>query len=222
MPNRNAYLAVCFNDATRSALQELQDALEEHLGREGYAFDRMDTQELHMTFFFAGEQLSQLKADALRAWHARLVATIQAAIAGEVTMRLSGISVFPPGKFNLLVARFDAPTKLHELQRLVKEGARTAGIASSGSQAESEGGAWVPHVTLGKVRASRAVVGTAAARAAEHAWQLCGQGVDEGLGAFAPMHGHLNALLVAPTDGLTLCGDQPKQAWLDWQETLRF
>ena len=133
-------------------------------------------------------------------------------------MRFSGIDVFPPGKNNLLVARFEASPALHELQRLVEENA----VVSSGSAARSEGGAWAPHVTLGKVRASRADVGGAGLRAAAHVWRMCGQGVDEGVGPFAPMHGVLDALLVAPSDGLTLCGDQPKQVWIDWRRTLKF
>ena len=146
MPNKNAYLAVCFNDATRVGLVELQDAVAGHLERESHTFDRMDPQELHMTFFFAGEQLSQLKPGELRAWHAQIVAAVQRANLDTIRMRLSGISVFPPDKFNLVVARFDVPARLHELQRRVGEGARSAGIASSGSQADLEGGAWVPHV----------------------------------------------------------------------------
>ena len=69
MPNKNSYLAACFDEATRSALNELQDALEEHLQSEGYSFDRMSLQELHLTFLFAGERLRQLSGEQLRTWH---------------------------------------------------------------------------------------------------------------------------------------------------------
>ena len=225
MPNRNAYLGVCFNDATRLALVELQGALAEHLEREGYAFDKMSPQDLHMTFFFAGEQLSQLKPDTLASWHADLTAAVQRADLGGVILRLNGISVFPPGKSNLLCATFHAPVRLHELQRLVEEGAHSAGIRSSGSQAQLEYGGWVPHVTLGKVRASKAAVEGAASGAARCVWHLCGHGVDEGVGAFAPVHGVMDSLLAAPVDGLSLCGEQPKQLWrdcTDWRQTLKF
>ena len=223
MPNRNAYLAVCFAETTRGALVGLQDALEEHLTREGFSFDRMAVAELHMTFLFTGEQLSQLKADALRAWHGEVATAVeQADLSGEIVMRLSSIISWPPSKSNLLVAQFAVPARLHEVQKLVEASAHSSGIDSSGFGAQQKYDTWMPHVTLGKVNASRAAVKGAASAAADHVWQMCGRGVDEGVGVFAPIHGVLNALLAAPADGLTLCGDQPKQVWIDWRETLKF
>jgi 2'-5' RNA ligase len=228
MPNRNSYIGVCFNDAMRHALSELQEVLAQRLAQDGIEFDPMELQELHMTFFFAGEQLHALKADTLTEWHAQLTSAVMAAsLSGGIIMRLSSISCFPPGKSNLLVACFDVPSALHDLQRAVEECSRAVGIAASSSQrrqpdAELGCSAWVPHVTLGKVRASREAVKAAASTAADHAWTMLGRGVDEGLGVFAPVHGLQSALLAAPADGLMMCGDPPKQVWLDWRETLRF
>ena len=233
MPNRNAYLAVSLDDSTRRALVELQDALQENLAQDGHAFDRMDEHELHMTFIFLGESLRKLKAEALHSWHAHVVQALQndgqgAESAG--TMRLSGISAFPPGKRNLLVAQFEAPQSLRDLQSRIEETAISAGIIP---RPKGDLGIWTPHVTLGKVRASKAVVEKAVSGAATHVWNLCGgeghehdvkeqQQLQEGLESAAPMSRVRDALLVAPASGLILRGEQPKQAWIDWEETLRF
>ena len=231
MPNKNSYLAACFDEATRSALNELQDALEEHLQSEGYSFDRMSLQVLHLTFLFAGERLRQLSGEQLRTCHTEVTVAIRQSGLGckPSVIKISGICVFPPGKSNLIVARFDVPRDLRELEQVVARSARAAGISvPSSSRAgeleveEGDENDWVPHVTLGKVRASRDAVQGAGMRAADRVWQMCGCGTDEGVGPFAPRHGLLNALLAAPLDGLVLCGEQPKQAWIDWKHTLQF
>ena len=223
MPNRNAYLAVCLDDTTLHALVEVQNILEKTLSQAGHGFDRMKPEELHMTFFFAAESLSRLKADMLAAWHRQVRVAVQdSGSHSDATMRLVGFDVFPPGKNNLVVARFEVPMWLRELQKRVEEEAHAAGLGVSDSHAKAIHGAWVPHVTLGKVRANRTQVVDAASRAAAHAWLVCGRGVDEGHGEFAPIHGLLDSLKMALADRLTLCGEQPKQLWIDWRETLRF
>jgi len=63
-------------------------------------------------------------------------------------------------------------------------------------------GAWSPHVTLGKIRASRAEVGYASCSGAQ-------------LQKFAPISS------AAPL-GLTLHGERPPRAWCDWDGPLAF
>lgn len=224
MPNRNAYLAVCFSECTRHALVVLQDELEAHLEQDGHAFDRMSVDGLHMTFLFAGESLGRMRADELAAWHAQTRAVIKetARPSGDANMHFSGIDVFPPGKCNLLVARFEVPPWLTEQQRVIEAAAHAAGVRCSTSEAKAGYGVWAPHVTLGKVRAKRAEVTAAASRAAKSVNTMCRREAKEGCGVSGLERDVLDALLMAPADGLTLCGDLPRQKWIDWRRSLRF
>ena len=225
MPNGNAYLALALSDATRASLVEVQQAATAELERQGVGFSPMAAPELHMTFCFAGTSVHALGSGALLAWHEGLARATQEAGAGlggagGCVLRMRGIAAFPPGKANLLVALFEAPAALHALQARVAAESRAAGVGAA--DASGDGAPWVPHVTLGKVRAPRAAVEAAASGAAGVVWAACGGGVDEGTGVFAPVHGVMDGLNTAVVDGLIMGGQAPRREWIDWRETLRF
>lgn len=215
--NKNTYLTVALPPASADALA----ALAGHLAKAAAtipacpsgkvpSFGAMDRDVLHMTFFFAGEQLAGLNADALAAFHAAVAAaaTLAGDDARDDVLVFTGLRVFPPGKNNLVVAEYAAPSWLTMLQASVERIAAEHGIITSGSVRRNTAVAnvnamprWVPHVTLGKIRATRLAVG----------------GVGEALVRQGAMMAKVTpAVLRLGLDGLNVGGFQPRQRWLDW------
>mmetsp|Transcript_30411 Transcript_30411/g.94361 ORF Transcript_30411/g.94361 Transcript_30411/m.94361 type:complete len:230 (-) Transcript_30411:231-920(-) len=213
MPNRNAYLAVVLEDETMRALGRAAEAIAadpaELLCARGaeVTFNPVEGAVRHMTFLFFGEHLRQLPAKALGAVHAALeqgLARAAAEGAAEAPMAFRGFEFFPPGKANLIVAAFEPTRPLERLREAVLQTVKDVGVAlpvSFFAQLEGEG-PWAPHVTLGKIGASKAQLGRLS----------CDQ---EALLALAPQS-------PARPRGLTLLGERPQRAWFDWDEALAF
>lgn len=75
---------------------------------------------------------------------------------------------------------------------------------------------WVPHCTLGKIRAPKQEVEAIGQRAIDDVGRRRSQLL---------FHHHHQQQQVDDThvvSGLCLCGATPKQCWIDWEETLRF
>jgi 2'-5' RNA ligase len=219
MPNGNAYLAVALDDASRAHLAALQAGITASVARSeaNAAFDPMAFDMLHLTFFFAGEALGRLPAHLLYDWHAAVAGAIAASglRAEDGRLSFSGLDVFPPGKRNLVIARFDATERLRALRAEVIVLAR--GLGGELGDLAARDLDWSPHCTLGKVYASKAVVADVAARAigkvlvsrecAPACAELRGEGVCAG--------------------GLELLGSIPRQqptggCRIDWRDSLRF
>ena len=103
---------------------------------------------------------------------------------------------------NLIVACFEPTQELLRLRETVLRNCHELcrSFPSSYFKLLDSEAAWLPHVTLGKIRASRDEVGKASCRKLQ---QLA---------------------LVRPAipQGLTLLGERPKRAWCDWDEALAF
>lgn len=213
MSNKNAFLGVRLNAALIDILDTAAKALEHDTANllgmpEGTGFDPVDPESLHMTFLFFGEYLRALPAEELRYLHAGICATVADALnqaeSPSTRLQFQGFELFPPEKMNLVVARFNSTSSLLNLRSEVLELCRSQGISmpcSFFSLIEGEG-AWSPHVTLGKIRASRAQVGLAS----------CSNGTLQALAPTAP----------AIPLGLTLLGERPPRAWCDWDTPLTF
>lgn len=212
MANRNAFLAVVLDGTTRAAVdraaRDLAARPSELLGMpHGTGFDPIDMDSLHMTFLFFGEHLRELPAAELRSFHTALQTELSSALEGDTPPQASlafrGFELFPPEKMNLVVARFEATPPLLRLRDRVLGACREHGVSLPRSffkMIEGEG-AWSPHVTLGKIRATRGEVGKAS----------CG-----GLGLRALSPGPARPL------GLTLLGERPPRAWCDWDQAIAF
>jgi 2'-5' RNA ligase len=218
MPNRNAYLAVGFDDDARGALAELQESLVASVAAMadgGVSFEQMALRDLHMTFFFAGEGLRGLSGEQVQRWHRSAVDAIGRQYVGatgirELRMTPSGLDLFPPEKRNLIVARFDVSESLRALQADVTSASTGLGLACSGSVRQQLAGSeheWAPHVTLGKIRAPKGTVANIGREAIRVAWGTAATRLHRGIVA----------------EGLELRGEQPKQGgYLDWNTPLRF
>eukprot|EP00658_Telonema_sp_P-2_P009987 TRINITY_DN13731_c0_g1_i1.p1 TRINITY_DN13731_c0_g1~~TRINITY_DN13731_c0_g1_i1.p1 ORF type:complete len:218 (-),score=26.14 TRINITY_DN13731_c0_g1_i1:715-1368(-) len=130
MPNRNSYLALGLGIYDRDALHAAAVACEDAAARQGCVFDAMDYEDLHVTFLFVGEMLRKLSAAQLEHFHQRVAQVVRSADLALQRLPLDGLDLFPPGKQNLIVARFKAPQGLVALQRAVVQIARESGIAS--------------------------------------------------------------------------------------------
>lgn len=213
MANKNAFLGVRLNSASMRRLDAAAKALAQDTANllgmpAGTGFDPVDTDSLHMTFLFFGEYLRALPAEELRQFHAGLCAKVAEALnqpESPITrLQFQAFELFPPEKMNLVVARFAPTEPLLNLRSEVLDLCHSQGISmpsSFFSLIEGEG-AWSPHVTLGKIRASRAEVGLASCSNAA-------------LQALAPT-------VAATPLGLTLLGERPPRAWCDWDTPLVF
>ena len=211
--NKNTYLTVQLPPASIDGLA----ALAGHLTKMAAAlpagpsgkvpsFRAMERGVMHMTFFFAGEQLVGLNGDRLAAFHTAVVAA--AALAGgprDTELMFVGLRLFPPGKNNLIVAEYAAPGWLSLLQAEVERIAAEHSVGTSDSvrrdpAANCAAAQWVPHVTLGKIRATRATVGGVGATLVQAGAAVA---TPLNVGGFRPR-------------GLNVGGFHPRQRWLDW------
>merc|ERR550537_1975729 len=166
MPNRNSFLAVVLDDSIVAALGAVAEALAaspaELLGVRDIGFDPVDDNSRHMTFVFFGEHLRVLPASELQAVHAAICEEVAEAGSSTIDpLAFRGFELFPPGKSNLVVACFEPSPALIELRHAVLRRIRKCGLSlpkSLFAMLEGEG-AWMPHVTLGKIRASKAQIG---------------------------------------------------------------
>ena len=220
MPNGIAYLGVSLDDAAKDSLATIQAALQTAIGPTGHTWSPLTISQLHMTLFFAGEELGMLPRPVLEAWHAAVCQALRDVqrqsdfSLSDCRMRLHGLEVFPPEKQNLVVATFEVPRALHSLHERVIACTRqvastmpgTTGAGLMGLVANNAARAWNPHCTLGKLHAPKGTVASVANQAIR---EVCGAGVPQELQA-------------ARSDGLLMCGAAPKQAKINWRSTLKF
>lgn len=205
MPNRNSYLALGLTEDARHKLHTLAIACSDRAAAEGCEFMPMDFKDLHMTFFFMGEALHALPREQLVKVHAAIECAVTRAGLEAPSMHFDGLDLFPPGKTNLIVAKFLAPPALIALQREVQAEVTGLGVGRSGSVRQQLLGedCWTPHCTLGKLKAKSSQVAAVGSRVIKQ----------------ADCSGLRDGMHVA---GVIMAGETPRQAWLDWVEALRF
>jgi hypothetical protein len=158
-----------------------------------------------MTFIFLKEDLHELTEQELRVLHSAVCTEVetQATTASLTSMNFRGFELFPPGKRNQVAALFEPSPPLKQLRVsiLSRFKASCPSLPARFWRDVEDDGDWLPHVTLGKIGATTEQVG-----------RLCCQ--NNVLTAMTP--------LAAWPRGITLLGERPKRAWLDWDEALSF
>lgn len=157
-------------------------------------FEATAPERLHATFVFHGELLQALTKPQLAQLHQELSDIVKESDLEQCELPFKRFELFPPGKQNLIIARFEAPKLLVKLRRSLW---RCCLKHNASLKIDDE---WLPHVTLGKLQASKAQLGGVTVAALEE---------------FAPK-------LPIMVQGLTLLGTRPKQLWLDWEEAFQF
>ena len=109
-------------------------------------------------------------------------------------IKYTGLYLFPPSKSNLIIAKFRVDPLLDKMyQKIV-----AASIPLLGEETSKLNVEWIPHCTLGKLRAPKTLV------------------TDIGNKVIKDMVRKDIKLEDAPIDGLLMCGERPKQIWIDW------
>ena len=213
--NGNAYLTVGLPPRQRAALHHLTQRLSQAVtaipkaqGDKPAGFDPMAKEGLHMTFVFCGKVLGGLPGSTLEQFHHGVTKTVANSIpptsptAGatrrQCTLRFRELRLFPPQKENLVVAVYEASPVLGALQKHTLQQAADVGVRTATAELDVP---WVPHVTLGKIRAPKAAVRQV------------------GRAMIAALRTVASSCLERPILplGIELSGSTPKQRWLEWQ-----
>lgn len=213
--NRNSYLGVTFPLALRENMSSLACELHDVIvgfnkDSEELNFDAMNWDALHMTFFFAGETIHSLPTQLLSAWSEGIRDIISKEISAHpANIRFKSLETFPPEKNNLIVAKFDVSPFLINIQRLVLTLTEKMEVDTF-KQTALLNQDWIPHITLGKIRASKSTVAGVGSSAIQNITTKL-QG-----GAFANWSDEYDI------KGLDMCGAIPLQKWIDWPSVLTF
>jgi len=200
MPNRNCYLAIALDDESLASLGKVASSVvasSELLGLPAdTGFDAVDPSAMHMTFLFFGEHAGRLPAPALETLHERLCRELLDE-GLSTPMAFKGFEIF--GKMNVVVATFDAPQSMLDLRdRVLQACLKDPSFPPAFIKLLKEQVERIPHITLGKIRATRAQLSSVSCR-------------------------RLRASLkAAQPKGLTMLGERPKRARLDWDAALEF
>lgn len=210
MPNRNSYLVISLSDKLRSNLYLLAQNIKKSIanidnGNGNLDFDLMELENIHITFFFTGELLHKLSRIQLKKWYDSVTVIINevlndAKLNESLMIQYTGLDLFPPTKSNLIVAKFEVDNLLDEMYKKIKESSKHL-LGSESSKLNME---WIPHCTLGKIRAPKTIV-----------TDIGNKGINDIM---------IKNIKVedAPIDGLLMCGEIPKQIWIDWDNSLKF
>merc|ERR1719440_2033434 len=156
MACNTAFLAVSLDSSLKAALHQVACSIaslpQEKLGVRDIGFNPHEEDKLHMTFVFCAEALLKLPRADLVALHAEIAELSRNCVAaGDLVFK--GFDLFPPEKMNLIIARFDAPEFLQSLRFAMWQACLKYDVAVKD---DSE---WMAHITLGKIRATKAQVG---------------------------------------------------------------
>ena len=207
MPNRNSYLVLSLSDKMRNNLYALAQNIKKSIanidnGKGNIDFDIMELENIHITFFFTGEILHKLSVIQLKNWYDSITMIINEVL-GDIKpneplmIRCTGLDLFPPIKSNLIVVKFDVPSLLHKIYQKITE---------SSKQFNRLNVEWIPHCTLGKIRAPKSIVSDIGNKAIKDILQ----------------DNIKDIIQDAPINGLLMYGEIPKQVWIDWDNTLKF
>lgn len=103
-----------------------------------------------MTYVFCSERLLRMPVEEARDLHDTLQGQVAEAAmaAGSDSLHFRGFELFPPERLNLLIARFKVPDALGHLRKTLWRTCRDRAVSFPDAM-------WVPHVALGKIKASR-------------------------------------------------------------------
>ncbi len=212
MSNRNSYLVISLSDKLRSNLYLLAQNIKKSIanidngdGNSNLDFDIMELENIHITFFFTGKLLHKLSRIQLKKWSDGVILIIKEVLNNDklnesLMIQYTGLDVFPPTKSNLIIAKFDVSNLLHKMyQKIAEFSKHFLGNESSGLNME-----WIPHCTLGKIRAHKTMVADIGNKVIKDIVRK-------------------NIIIEDTTiDGLLMHGEIPKQIWIDWQNSLKF
>jgi len=190
-------LALLLDDATRSALQEGVRSIaanpEEWLGIPDVTFEPESWDQFQMDVVLCTDHLCRLPSDFLQTLHDQLRDEIAAAPA-EGNLVCRGMELFGSDKSHL-IARFRVPTELVQLRRTLWRACREFRVAFPDA-------IWVPHIRLGRIKASRGQLNKVTLR---------------------KLPAPLSNLTIHPK-ALTLLGKRPEDEYcdLDWDGILSF
>lgn len=193
----SSFLALNFDDGALTVLNSVAQAIEaapqELLGAK-VGFEATVPAKLHSTFVFHAELLHAMSKTQLAQLHQELSEIVRESKVEQCELPFKRFEFFPPRKQNLIIARFEAPKSLVKLRRQLWQCCLRH---NASLKIDDE---WLPHVTLGKLQASKAQLGNVSCKALE---------------PFAPK-------MPIMVNGLMLLGMRPKQLWLDWEEAFQF
>jgi len=208
MPNRNSYLVISLSDKLRSNLYLLAQNIKKlivNIDNGNLDFDIMELENIHITFFFTGEILHKLSRIQLKNWYENVILIItevlsDAKLNEPLMIQYTGLDLFPPTKCNLIIAKFEVSNLVHKMyQKIAESSKHLLGSDSAGLNIE-----WIPHCTLGKIRAPKTMV------------------TDIGNKVIKNIMQENIKIEDTPIDGLLMHGEIPKQIWIDWENSLKF
>jgi 2'-5' RNA ligase len=232
MSNHNSYLSLSISEEVRQQLygiaNKFQRAISTLDGQQTFGFEPMKWEDLHITFFFAGENLHSMSSHELILWHdgiQAIIADVLGKIQTPIELQFTGFDIFPPEKSNLIVAKFDASPELFEIQSRVELLTSDLQIGNSGSLRRmvelnsGKCGKWQPHCTLGKIRAPKHLVADVGRKAIE---QIDRSSISRNGAACDPSSLQSSSCHHIIVQGLEMSGYMPRQQWIDWMTTLSF
>ena len=210
MSNRNSYLVLSLSEKLRTNLSILAENIKNSMatidsGNGNLDFNPMEPENIHMTFFFTGMLLHKLSSLQLKKWYDMVSLIIKGTVREgkqdePLMIKYTGLDLFPPTKSNLIIAKFRVDPLLDKMyQKIV-----SASIPLLGEETSKLNVEWIPHCTLGKLRAPKTIV------------------ADIGNKVIKDMVGKDIKLEDAHIDGLLMCGERPKQIWIDWDNYFKF
>jgi hypothetical protein len=171
------------------------------LEEDSVSFQPMAYDDLHITTLFVGPSLQRLKPEPLGCIRDRMCSSRMHP--GDCSIQFAGLTLFPPGKHNLLVAHFKPSDLLMqrwlELREDTVSALRDAASVDVASMVLRDNPEWICHATLGKLRATTSQVG----RVKES--QLSAGVVQVLADKKVPLFSDMRVLI----DSFSLCGQQP-------------
>lgn len=206
-------------------------------------FQPMSRDYLHLTMFFAGEDLAcTLSPEDLGLWHDYVSTRTRDLISGHLSSRdqlqknmdagemqsasssypleesvelsFKSFVTFPPRRLNLVVALFEAPHILHQLHHDILHYSLEDTSPLQKVALKNARGRWKPHISLGKIVLDDEIVTIKSKIWKDSIDKILEAGTTEFTNKLQPG----NAAIRAKVDGITLGGVVPKQVSnLNWK-----
>jgi 2'-5' RNA ligase len=212
--NKNSYLCVSLPFEAVESLSTVATNIQALCDNatfldEKVSFKPMRLEGIHMTFLFAGTVLHQLPVSVLTQWYEECSAAVSRYNKEKSILTFDHLELFPPGKLNLVVGLFQASNELHSLQHEIHDISVRLGIVKDSGSIQHE--KFIPHVTLGKIIASKSVLGQIGQAIITNTSIL----EESESNQEPPEILNKNFRIIAPS-GIDLRGVAPKQKWFDW------
>lgn len=149
MSNENNYLSIDIPDDIKEEIQTIQL----QILKKDSQFKSVTIDNLHMTLLFFGQALKHLKKESFNNFELVLDKIINKYREGKPEIKFINpeIILFPPGKLNLYVIKYQVNKVGIEFYKELQE---SFSQYISGIKTES----WVPHITIGKLRNNKIIL----------------------------------------------------------------